>query len=101
MSAKDRPEYAHLRAFKQAHQWDLMRRYGAHSLGIGWKTEKGKKSGRLALIFYVGRKGPFAAAGQPIPKTITYQPESADQPVELLTDVVEAPPARLEVEEGG
>jgi hypothetical protein len=97
---KSRPEYAWLREFKATHGWDLMQRYGAHGLGIGWKRENGRKTDRLALVFYVDRKSPSdqAAAGPPIPPAFAFTPPGSDAPVQLPTDVVETPAATLEAE---
>ena len=95
--AEDRPEYAHLREFKKTHQWDLIRRYGAHSIGIGWKRSGGESTGELALVFYVARKGDDVAA--PIPLTFSYTPEGGVKAVELVTDVVESPMAQFESSE--
>ena len=95
--AKDRPEYAWLREYKKAHGRELLRRYGAHSMGIGWKRVAGQKTDQLALIFYVARKYPLdALAAEPVPATITFTPASSDGPVQLVTDVIEVPPARFE-----
>jgi hypothetical protein len=96
---ENRPEYAWLREFKKAHGWDLMRRYGAHGLGIGWKRENGRKTNQLALVFYVDRNSTEdRAAGPTIPPAFTFTPADADAPVSLPTDVVETPAATLEAE---
>lgn len=95
---ENRPEYGWLREFKKAHGWDLMRRYGAHGLGIGWKRENGRKTNQLALIFYVDRNSEDQAAGAPIPPAFSFTPSGVDAPVSLPTDVVETPAATLETE---
>lgn len=93
----ERPEYAWLREFKKAHGKELLQRYGAHSIGIGWKRVAGNKSDQLALIFYVERKRPVGRlAAEPIPPTITFTPSNLDEPVLLKTDVVEVPPASFQ-----
>lgn len=89
---EDRPEYAHLREFKKKHQWDLMRRYNAHGLGVGRKRVGGEKTEDLALIFYVESK----SAETQIPETFSFLPEGEEQAVELLTDVVVTEMAQLE-----
>jgi hypothetical protein len=74
-----------------------MRRHGAHAIGIGRKRVQGSKTGRLALIFYVERKRPPGQLGaEPIPGTISFTPEGSSEPLEVPTDVVEAPQARSE-----
>ncbi|MGH6897533.1 MAG: hypothetical protein ACREJ5_13465 [Geminicoccaceae bacterium] len=96
---ENRPEYAWLREFKEMHGWDLMRRYGAHSLGIGWRRESGRKTDELALVFYVERKDSSEpTAAPPIPPTFTFTPSGSDEPVELPTDVVQTPVATFETE---
>lgn len=90
-------ERAWLREFKKAHSKELLQRYNAHSIGIGWKRVANKKTDQLALIFYVERKSPIdALQTEPIPSNITFTPSNSDRPVHLKTDVVEAPPARFE-----
>jgi hypothetical protein len=94
-----RPEYAWLRQFKDVHGRELMQRYGAHGLGVGWKRENGRKTDQLALIFYVDRRRVTLQAGAPpIPPTFTFMPEGSNESVELPTDVVETPAATLETE---
>lgn len=92
------PEVVYLREFKKSRQWDLMRKHGAHGLGIGWKSTAGEETDRPALIFYVATKQPGKESGEPIPASYSYLPEDAEEPVELLTDVVEAPAAQFEDE---
>lgn len=91
------PEYAWLREFKRAHGRELLRRYGAHAIGIGRKRVSGHRTGRLALIFYVERKGPAGGPDtEPIPPTFAFTPSGSARPVQLLTDVVESAPAASE-----
>lgn len=52
-----------------------------------------RRTDRLALVFYVERKG---AGPEPVPPAIEFVPAGADRPVALPTDVVETP---REVEE--
>lgn len=72
---------------------ELMRHYGAHAMGVGHKTVGGERTGDLALVFYVERKG---SAEQPIPPTLELGGDGAGDPVEVPTDVVESPRAQLE-----
>ena len=95
--AADRPEYAWLREFKEAHGTGLLRRYGAHAIGIGWKLVAGVKTDQLVLRFYVERKIPTREiTGERIPPSIPFVPSGSDRLVSLGTDVVESPPAELE-----
>jgi hypothetical protein len=95
--AQDKPEYAWLREFKQAHGKELLERHGAHAIGIGWKRVAGETTDRLALIIYVERKRPAdELEADPVPPSITFTPSSSDQPVVLETDVVETAPAKFE-----
>lgn len=97
----DEAERAHLLAFKQAHQLDLMKKHGAHAIGIARKTVNGEPSGRLALVFYVARKERDATKlAAPIPPSFSYLPPGAQEPTALLSDVVEAPAARMEEQAG-
>jgi len=74
-----------------------MRRHRAHAIGIGRKRVQGSKTGRLALIFYVERKRPPGQLGaEAIPETISFRPEGSSEPLEVPTDVVEAPQSRSE-----
>lgn len=94
-----RPEYTWLRQFKEAHGRDLIQRYGAHGIGIGWKREDGRKTDQLALVFYVDPTSPARqASAPPIPPAFTFTPPGADAPVELPTQVVERPAATFEAE---
>jgi hypothetical protein len=67
---------------------ELKARFGAHSLGIGRKRVAGRRTGTLALIFYVARKDHVA---DPVPDTIAFTPSGHSTPVELPTDVIETP----------
>ena len=95
----DRPEYAWIREFKEAHGRELLCRYGAHAVGIGWKRVGGAMTDEVALLFYVERKQPEGEIdAEPIPPTISFLPSGVDQPVLLVTDVIETPPAEFESE---
>lgn len=88
---------AALRRFKQQHWRELCDRYGAHSVGIGRKRVAGRKSERLALIFYVARKADDLPPGiEAVPPTITCRPDGGGEAVTFPTDVVETEPAQPE-----
>lgn len=88
--------YQQLQQLRRTQGWELMERYGAHGLGIGKKTVRGRKTEEWSLIFYVERKG---GGPEPIPPRLSYLPEGKHREVKLATDVVEAPQARLEAEQ--
>lgn len=99
-SATDRPEYGWLRALKQQRERELMTRHGAHAIGIGRKRVGGADTDQLALLFYVERKDdPDTMNVDRIPATISFRPRAGDDPVELKTDVIEAPRARLDTDD--
>ena len=94
---KERPQYAWLREYKKIHGKELLKRHGAHSMGIGWKKVNGIKSDEPSLIFYVERKIPMdELAVAPIPPKIIYRPTNSQDDVCLLTDVVETHPVKFE-----
>ena len=66
-----------------------MRRYGAHSIGIGWKRRAGNKTAEPCLTFYVSHK--HERAENPVPKSFSFLPEGKSRRVTLPTDVVEIP----------
>lgn len=92
---EDTPEYRTIKELKDARGAELVRRYGAHAIGIGWKRTGGRATDRLALIFYVERK-PGPLDGEAVPPVITFTPAGSDRGVEVPTDVVESPPAVFE-----
>ncbi len=92
----DDETYQHLQQLRHQRGWELMEQYGAHGLGVGKKTVGSKKTDDWSLIFYVERKGD---GPEPIPPRLRFLPEGKHQEVELATDVVEAPRARLEAGE--
>ena len=97
--AENKPEYMWLREFKSIHGVEFQRRFGAHSVGIGWKKVGGKKTDQLALIFYVDCKSlPGKIGSEPVPPTIKFIPSNAEKPVYLKTDVIESEPATYERE---
>lgn len=93
---EDHPQYSCLREFKKKNQWELMRKYGAHGLGIGWKKTGKSDEERLALLIYVepgqGKSSPT------IPSKVVFVPEGAQQPTEIETEVVESPAAAFEAD---
>jgi len=97
MKLENMPEYRWLRGYKKIHSQELLRRHGAHSIGIGWKKIANENTGRLALIFYVQNKNSdIGKTGKPIPSKISFTPTEIDSPIVIETDVVEAPPAEFE-----
>lgn len=98
----ERPEYAWLLEYKQAHGRALLQQYGAHALGIGWKNVAGERTDQPALIFYVeSKKSVKELDRDPIPPSISFTPANSNETVLLLTDVVESAPAKLESESFG
>lgn len=73
---------------------ELMRRYGAHSLGIGRLDPGADQDDRVALLFYTDPAR--SAAAEPLPPLLEYVPGDRTEPVELLTRVVESAPADFE-----
>ena len=93
----DAEEYGWLRELRDTRGEELRRRYGAHTVGVGWKHAGGQEIDRLALVFYVERKQPSAElAGEPIPPSITFTPANQPEPVTVATDVVETPTEEYE-----
>ena len=71
-----------------------MDQYGAHGVGIGWRRLKGEQIDQVALIFYVERKGPGEVPRTvKIPERISFTPSGMCEPVVIVRDVVETPPA--------
>jgi hypothetical protein len=83
-----------IRELKRERGPELMRRYGAHAVGVGHKTVGGERTADLALVFYVERKGDTE---HPVPSTLELGGNGGGEPVEVATDVVESPRAQLEV----
>ncbi len=79
---------------------ELLARWGAHSMGIGRKIVDGKVTDRLALRVYVAKKrrSDELAPRERIPETISFLPQGSKQRRQIYTDVIEAPPARFEVD---
>jgi len=72
-------------------------RYGVHAVGIGDKVIARKPANRLALRFYVARKLPLSQVPreQRIPASFQTFSYEYNRDVELVTDVIESPPAGL------
>lgn len=83
-----------LREFMARDAAELMRRHGAHSLGIGRLIPDDERDDRLALLFYLDRAGPGPA--EPVPAELEYVPEDRTEPVVLPTRVVDSAPAEFE-----
>ncbi len=86
-------DYARLREYKATEvTTDWVARLGAHSVGIGRKEVKGKRTGALALLVYVDRKQPLARlSAEPVPTTVTFQSRKEAKELRLATDVIETP----------
>lgn len=97
---KDR-DYPLLRELKaRSDVRELMRRHGAHAVGIAEKRVGGKGSGRLALVFYVASKRPEAELDgrEAVPSAIEFRTEKDQRLRKVATDVVESPPAHFELD---
>lgn len=76
----------------------LMRRHGAHSVGIAPKIVDGEPTDKLALVFYVAAKrgGEDVTEHERIPDTFSFIQEKSRRRRRVTTDVVETPPATFE-----
>lgn len=76
----------------------LLRRHGAHSMGIAAKTVDGKPTDKLALVFYVAAKrdGESMTEREHIPDTFSFVQEKSRRTRRITTDVVESPPPTFE-----
>ena len=91
---EDSPEYARLLELKRTRGRELMQRYGANALGIGWKRTDGERTDQLALLFYVeDKKSP---RGERVPPSIRYTLEGSEEAVDVPTDVIESRPGAFE-----
>ena len=72
--------------------------FGAHSMGIGRKIVKGKATNRLAIRFYVAKKRSSGrlSSEEEVPSAIRFFSRKARRKLNLLTDVIETPPAQFE-----
>ena len=93
-----------LREFKAREAVALMRRFGAHSLGIGRLAPGDDQDRRLALLIYLDAddpdrdpdRDPHHGSAEPVPAALEYLPEGLTQPVMLPTRVIDAPRAVFE-----
>lgn len=95
----NQPEYAFLREFKEREvSFETLNRFGAHAVGIGRKVTQGQKTDQLCLRFYVAKKRPIESLNmaERIPESFSFRPRQSEQEVRIITDVIEAPPARSE-----
>lgn len=76
----------------------LLRRHGAHSMGIAPKTVDGQPTDKLALVFYVAAKrdGDAMTERERIPDTFSFVQEKGRRTRRVTTDVVESPPPTFE-----
>ena len=72
----NRPSIEQVRQLKRERGWELMKRYGAHALGVGRSEEGEGPAAEPALLFYVERK----------------------EEAEVRTRVIESPQAQLEAD---
>ncbi len=87
--------------FKARHDMlALLRRHGAHSVGIAPKITDGKPTDKLALTFYVPAKRADGAITERerIPDTFSFVQEKSRRTRRITTDVVETPAATFEVD---
>jgi hypothetical protein len=87
------PNYPRLREYKAMQVTpESMARYAAHSVGIGRKEVNGKRTGTLALLFYVARKEAVARlSAEAIPESVGYFSRKEQREFRLPTDVIETP----------
>lgn len=91
-----------LREFKAREAVALMRRFGAHSLGIGRLAPGDDHDRRLALLIYLDADDPDPdhssahGSAEPVPPALEYLPEGLAEPVTLPTRVIAAPRAVFE-----
>lgn len=92
--------YALLREYKASLGLEWARRRGAHAMGIGRKLVDGKKTDTLALRVYVARKRPRAQleADELVPSSMRFLSRRAERESTLVTDVIETPQARPEID---
>ncbi len=95
---KEHADYEAMRVFKNQNALEFLERYGAHSIGIRWKTEGGEKTDRLALAFYLDPQEADAGR-EPVPAFFEFQPTPGGAVVRVSTEIVETP--RPDFEESG
>lgn len=87
--------------FKARHDMlAMLRRHGAHSVGIAPKITNGEATDKLALTFYVPAKRTEGdiTERERIPDTFSFVQEKSRRTRRVTTDVVETPPATFEVD---
>jgi len=84
---------AEMRELKRVRGPELMRRYGAHAVGVGRKVVGGERTKELAIVFYVENKGDTE---NPVPPVLELAGDGGGEPAKVATDVVESPRAQLE-----
>lgn len=93
------PNYPILREFKAGLDVpELLRRHGAHAMGIAPKVSEGEQTTKLALTFYVAakRSEDELSGVELVPNTYEFTPQKDTRRRRITTDVVEAPPATFE-----
>jgi hypothetical protein len=99
MPNRDPALYAALRDFKARNGFTLIRRHGAHAVGIGRKVVQGRRTDQLALRFYVDRKlTERTAGGLAIPRELTVISPRTGRVTRLVTDIIETPRMHFEVD---
>ena len=81
--------YELLKLYKDSHAIELMKTYGAHSLGIRWKTHQGVNTDQLALAFYIDKIKAVdgSHAYQSVPESITIIEEGSEAVI-IQTEVI-------------
>lgn len=74
----------------------LMRRYGAHSLGIGRLVPGDPEDQRPALLFYLDLDAPAVDGVEGVPAELEYLPDGRTEPVAVPTRVVASAPPEFE-----
>lgn len=95
------PAYPLLREVKQRQSTrQLLERWEAHSIGIGRKIVGGEPTDQLALRVYVTRKVPGRSLGADriVPQQLGSEAGRSDQAAAVVTDVIEAPEPRFEID---
>lgn len=95
MAAPDpaHPAYAVAQRIQRERGRELLRRHGAHALGIEWvPTGRGDEAAEPVLVFHVSPDGP---AGEAVPSTLTGTGDDGT-PRQVATRVRHDPPATSE-----
>ena len=77
---------------------EMLSELGAHSYGIGRKIVKGKITNKFALRIYVAKKQPikYLKSKEKIPKKIPFFSRNENKDIEIVTDIIETPPAQFQ-----